>query len=266
MPYATAALLLILAALCIRSLTTGRGWPARILLRIYYGIGSLEAYQKTGRTYRTAMDAVAAGGEPFLGALLRRIAPRQVGWFSPRMPTDKGTCHDYLPIYDGLFAPYRDLKGIWLLEIGVKKGGSLVLWRELFDESAFIYGIDINPDVPKFTRDGHIKVLILDSRNASAVDAALRDIRFDIIIDDGFHHLDAQLRTFAALRSHLKPTGVYVIEDVYETNVDRYLELGMHVTIHPDRSGQCLVVLYPRASLALATNLDQLKNFLALRR
>jgi len=74
MSYAIAGLLVTLAVLCGRSLKTGRGWPARTLLRVYYGIGSLESFQKTGNTYRSATDVVASGGEPFLGALVRRVA------------------------------------------------------------------------------------------------------------------------------------------------------------------------------------------------
>jgi hypothetical protein len=38
---------------------------------------------------------------------------------------------------------------------------------------------------------------------------------FDLIIDDGFHEIHANLRTFLTLRSILKPVGKYVIEDVH---------------------------------------------------
>ncbi len=37
------------------------------------------------------------------------------------------------------------------------------LWREFFDASTFIYGIDIDPSCPTFTRDAHMKSIILDT-------------------------------------------------------------------------------------------------------
>jgi hypothetical protein len=184
--------------------------------------------------------------------VVERVAPSQAAWFSTQFPTDKGGYHDYLPIYDALFAPYRTRKDVRLLEVGVKKGGSLVLWREVFDASAFIYGIDVNPDVPMFARDAHMKVLILDSRDAAAVQAALSGLKFDIIIDDGLHLPEAQAQTFTALRPFLEPTGVYVIEDVYEIDVEWYRQRGDDVVVYPDKSGQSLVVIAPPASLARA--------------
>ena len=44
--------------------------------------------------------------------------------------TDKIELH-YLDLYDPILTPWTD-KEIKLLEIGVRAGGSLKLWRELF--------------------------------------------------------------------------------------------------------------------------------------
>lgn len=53
-------------------------------------------------------------------------------------PTDKGTCHNYIEIYN----KELDKKDkVVLLEIGIHHGGSLVLWDEWFN-NAEIYGID----------------------------------------------------------------------------------------------------------------------------
>lgn len=240
----------VAAVLFYRSAETGEGWASRVVQLVYYRIGSLESYRKSGRVHESAEAVLRASGEPALRPLVERIAPSQVGWFSRRLPTDKGTYHGYLPIYDAVLAPYREVPGLRVLEVGVKKGGSLVLWRELFDESAFIYGIDVNPDVPRFSRDAHMKVLVLDSRDEEAVRAALRGLELDVIIDDGHHHPESQHRTWLALRPHLAPTGVYVIEDVYELEPERYADGGFELVVHPDRSGQSLVVLYPPASRA----------------
>ena len=54
--------------------------------------------------------------------------------------TDKIT-HGYLDVYDPLLAPWVD-REIKLLEVGVREGGSLQLWRDYFRLGAII-GIDI---------------------------------------------------------------------------------------------------------------------------
>jgi hypothetical protein len=73
---------------------------------------------------------------------------------------------------------------------------------------------------------------------------------FDIIIDDGLHHPDAQRRTFAVLRPYLTARGVYVIEDFHGSSGSDYASFGDSVTVLPDKSGQGMVVLYPTESLA----------------
>jgi hypothetical protein len=221
----------------------GTGAAYRVVQWIYYRVDSLETYQRRGSRPATAADALAGDRAGPFGALIERIAPSQKGWFGKRFPTDKGGYHDYPALYDELLAPYRDKPGVWLLEVGVKKGGSLALWRELLREDAFIYGIDINPDVPRFSRYGHIKVLVLDSRDGDAVRSALGTLQFDIIIDDGLHEPEAQRKTFDVLWPHLKPNGLYVIEDVYEIDAARYAAPGVDMTVHSDRSGQQLVAL-----------------------
>jgi hypothetical protein len=241
----------VIAGLFARSAWTGRGPASRIVQYLYYRVGSLDDYQKSGREFSNARQVWESGGAPVLERIIGRIAPSQVGWFSARFPTDKGSWHGYLDLYDGLIAPYLRTPGVRLLEVGVKKGGSLVLWRELLHPDAWIFGIDINPDVPTFRRDAHMKVLVLDSTDAAAVRAALGDMTFDIIIDDGAHEPQEQWSTFVALSPYLSPTGTYIMEDVQRIDVRAYEERGMSVRVFPDRSGESLAVLFPPQSLAL---------------
>jgi hypothetical protein len=252
---AASLIIILLVALFIRSADSGTGRAYRLVQYVYYRVGSLDAYQKSGESFDSAAHALRQAETPFWGRVVERLAPSQAGWFSSRFPTDKGGYHDYVSRYDALLAPYRSRPDVWLLEVGVKKGGSLVLWRELFDESAFIYGIDVNPDVPTFARDGHMKVLILDSRDAEMTRAALRGLSFDVIIDDGLHLPEAQAATYAALRPFLAPTGVYIIEDVYAIDLAAYTRDGVDAAVFPDRSGQQLVVLAPPRSLVRETGL-----------
>lgn len=72
-------------------------------------------------------------------------------------PTDKQNRHYYLQHYATLFQPYHPLD-ITILEVGVKMGGSIALWREYFSRHSFVYGLDIEYTVPMFTLDPNIKV------------------------------------------------------------------------------------------------------------
>jgi hypothetical protein len=141
--------------------------------------------------------------------------------------TDKMTAHSFAATYDWLLAPYRDMRELNALEIGVKKGGSLKLWREFFDRKAKIFGMDIDPDVPTFIRDANIKVLAgFDSADKTAVNRALgdSDVRFDVVIDDGNHLRQHQRKTYSALEPYLSPEAVYIMEDYpKDTRVNEYL-------------------------------------------
>lgn len=234
----------------------GTGWPYRIAMRVYYRFGSVDSYRKSGRHFASARAVLEAQPPSRLDATIARFVPSLRGWFVHHLPTDKGGWHEYLDVYDPILARYRDRAGLRLLEVGVAKGGSLVLWRELFDESAFIYGIDVVRGVPTFPRDDHITVHLLDSRDGGAVARALGGLRFDVIIDDGLHEPEAQRRTFEVLFPYLATDGVYFIEDVYAFDPAPYRAEGVEVAVHDDPSGQQLVVLCPPASLA-RTNADR---------
>ena len=57
--------------------------------------------------------------------------------------TDKAEHPHYLRAYEDYFRPLLD-KEVRLLELGVYKGGSLLLWRDYF-ERGLIVGLDLQP-------------------------------------------------------------------------------------------------------------------------
>ncbi len=129
--------------------------------------------------------------------------------------SDKIDC-DYLKKYDPIFEPYVQKK-IALLELGVLKGGSLLLWRDYFPFGT-IAGIDIK--LPHGFDPGE-RIHIFEGNQAdlrflSQVADSIAPEGFDIIIDDASHFGELTKTTFWHLfDNHLKPNGLYVIEDWY---------------------------------------------------
>ena len=120
--------------------------------------------------------------------------------------------HDYLRHYWSHFRDIRlDVKSV--LEIGIQTDRSLRMWEDFFP-NATIYGIDIDPLCRRF-EGGRRRVFIGDQ----GVPAFLRRVadvagEFDIVIDDGSHIVEHQLRTFDVLFPSVSVNGSYVIEDV----------------------------------------------------
>jgi hypothetical protein len=127
--------------------------------------------------------------------------------------TDKSD--EYLRNYEHACGHLRDVP-ISLLEIGVNKGGSLLLWRDYFARGE-IFGLDIYPPANLSDASGRIHVLQGDQGNAAQLDAIASTASpsgFNIIIDDASHIGILTATTFQTLfYKHLRPGGFYAIED-----------------------------------------------------
>ena len=131
-----------------------------------------------------------------------------------RYDTDKAAHAHYLRNYERYFAPLAD-KEIRLLELGVYHGGSLLLWRDYF-RRGLIAGLDVEP--ANFEDEsGRIRVYRGEQQDTALLDRVARECApegFDIIIDD-CSHVGALTRAsfWHLFDRHLKPGGLYVIED-----------------------------------------------------
>lgn len=127
--------------------------------------------------------------------------------------TDK-IANGYLPRYDRQLAPWVGQAPV-LLEIGVRSGGSLCLWRDYFPRGTIV-GVDI---VLPTEFDSADRIHLFrgrqeDTRFLGGVAARMAPDGFDIIIDDGAHIGRLSRCSFRYLFDHhLKPGGLYVIED-----------------------------------------------------
>jgi len=148
-------------------------------------------------------------------------------WEDKYYATDKG-CHNYIKYYNEWFEEYQD-KEINLLEVGVENGYSVRLWKAYFTK-AIIYGMD---HLKHYGCEFHG-----DSTNKEEVDKLLGDLKFDIIIDDGDHHPESQIKTYNNLKNRLNDEGMYVIEDIhgpkyknyiYEKQVNKIKSLGFEI-------------------------------------
>jgi len=122
--------------------------------------------------------------------------------------------HHYIPIYDRYFSPYRG-KPIKMLEIGVKKGGSLKMWREYFGDEAIIYGIDIDEKCREF--DGQAAQVRIGSQDdPEFLDEVVDEMGgVDIVLDDGSHVMQHIMASLMALYPRLSNGGLYAIEDLH---------------------------------------------------
>ncbi len=123
--------------------------------------------------------------------------------------------HGYTLFYEPYFEPLRNQE-INLLEIGVHYGRSIRTWAEYFPKG-IIYGVDIKPGCKKLERESRVYISIGSQADKKFLTDSFKDVKFDIIIDDGSHHDDHMLISYEALWSYLKSKGLYIIEDLCVT-------------------------------------------------
>jgi hypothetical protein len=153
----------------------------------------------------------------------------------------------YTPFYDSLLRDRRDSVRR-VLEIGIgtpeamshvpnyKPGASLRMWRDYFPEASII-GVDIDDRV--MFREDRITTHFRGYAPAS--------LDFDLIIDDGSHQAEDQIRDAKDLISRVMRGGYYIIEDVNDPKaLSPYLP-APHFSVSciaPDSRlvGQCIVI------------------------
>lgn len=148
--------------------------------------------------------------------------------------TDKNSVHSYAPVYHAMFAENRDSISN-VLEIGILKGASLKVWRDYFP-NATIVGFDKN-DAP-YHNEPRIQTYKVDTTKTNEIYKLFKYLpeQFDIIIDDGSHKIEHQLIAFMTLWQRLRTWGVYVIEDIVESQHDTIFRAFDNCTFKDRRS------------------------------
>jgi len=149
--------------------------------------------------------------------------------------SDKNTWHNYTQIYFLLMEKYRN-ENINLFEMGIgtnnvnitsnmgangRPGASLRAWSEFFP-NATIFAADIDKNI--LFQEEKIKTFYCDQLSPEVIQSMWSSIEvdFDIIVDDGLHTFEANVCLFENSIHKLKEDGIYIIEDIYVTNLELF--------------------------------------------
>tara|TARA_B100000401_G_C52648333_1_gene644198 strand:+ start:116 stop:823 length:708 start_codon:yes stop_codon:yes gene_type:complete len=149
----------------------------------------------------------------------------------------KNNEHNFAQYYSQIFHNQKD-KIENFLEIGLgtndinmpsnmgkdgKPLASLRAWRDYF-KNANIYGADIDRNI--LNDENRIKTFYVDQTNPDSIKDLFNQIgnkRFDIILEDGLHEFNANICFFENAINFLKTDGVYIIEDVYYKDQEKFI-------------------------------------------
>lgn len=155
-------------------------------------------------------------------------APQKLGqWLSldqiaVQRKTDKQAGrHGFTKWYEEQWAHLRD-RPITLLEMGVKKGASLLMWHDYFPK-ARILGMDTEESCRSLEQD-RIKIVIGSQADPELAKQIARDWPggFDIILDDAGHFSDHMIAALDLYFPMVKPGGYYALEDLHASYDENY--------------------------------------------
>lgn len=120
---------------------------------------------------------------------------------------------EYIDTYAELFAPLKD-KPVTILELGVLSGASLLMWDDYFRHPfAQVIGLDMSPPVNLEFTSRVFQYQGQQDDNYLLESIIQKHGPFDIVIDDASHRLAPTAASLRGLKDHVKPGGLYIIED-----------------------------------------------------
>lgn len=127
----------------------------------------------------------------------------------------------YFYFYEDLLQKYRG-KEIIFVEIGVQRGGSLLMWRDWLGPKARIIGIDVDENAKKMEKYG-FEIFIGDQSSEEFWKKFFDRVGMvDIILDDGAHTNEAQIITTFHTVDYINDGGLLVIEDTGSNYLKKY--------------------------------------------
>lgn len=131
--------------------------------------------------------------------------------------TDKNTVHSYLELYETLLHT-KKVTAKNILEIGIWAGGSIKLWYDYF-VNAEIYALDclhIDKIWAGIKKDRINLYTSINAYDETFFNDNLlnKNIKFDMILDDGPHTLDSMKRYIIMYSQLLADDGILILEDI----------------------------------------------------
>ena len=133
---------------------------------------------------------------------------------------EKSPSHNYAPTYANQLFRYHENIHV-VAEVGILTGSGLAIWSTLYPK-AQIHGFDM------FLNNTLSNMANLKSRGAFCSDnlhlhemnqmkpgntISKLGLKFDLVIDDGYHDDKASWNTWEAFEPHMNADSVYIIED-----------------------------------------------------
>ena len=137
------------------------------------------------------------------------------------LPSTKSNLH--LHVYHEVLQKFRNRK-ITFVEIGVKSGGSLLMWRDWLGKDARIIGIDLDPNAKKMEKYG-FEIFIGDQASPDFWKKFFQQIgNVDVILDDGGHTNETQILTTYNTIEFINNDGILLIEDTSSSYLKKFLK------------------------------------------
>lgn len=163
---------------------------------------SIQDLKKTSKVNQESAGNIYSPYAPIDAKTFKKI--------SDSVDCDKTTYHKYDEHYPMFIEKFRDSE-INLFEIGLDAGKSMKVWEQYLPH-AKIWGMDISKEY----QTNRCNVFIGDQSNIEDLKRVTTLVpKCNVIVDDGSHVPEHQLKTFYYLFEHMLDWGgVYIIEDV----------------------------------------------------
>jgi hypothetical protein len=135
----------------------------------------------------------------------------------------------YTTTYGRFFGPLQDSQ-INLLEIGIDHGASLAMWEDFFS-LATLHAIDIERRCKKYRTDRTSVYIGSQTDPVFLAEVVRHTGALDVVIDDGGHTMEQHRVSLVALWPHVKPGGMYVIEDLHTAYLRKFGGGGKDSTV-----------------------------------
>lgn len=144
-------------------------------------------------------------------------------FFISRNTPDIYKWSNYFELYEKYFSRFLS-RPVRFLEIGVDRGGSSDMWKTYFGKDAIIVGIDILPECKQFEDVSQNRFIEIGDQSDPVFLQSIVDKYgyFDIILDDGSHLFEHQIKSLEILWNSLAPDGVYMVEDCHTSYYPKY--------------------------------------------